>query len=255
MTAKKQIATKPANQVPADPAAGVLAVIERAANNPEVDIDKMERLLVMQEKILNKQAETTFNQAMATAQSEMRPIAADAENPQTRSKYASYKALDNALRPVYTAHGFALSFNTADSPQDKYIRVLCYVSHQAGFSRTYHVDMPADGLGAKGGQVMTKTHAAGSAMTYGMRYLLKLIFNVAIGEDDDDGNLAGAVEFVTKAQAGTLAELLKISGANQGKFLGWLQAETMADIRASDFTRAEDALLQRIAKNDAEASE
>jgi hypothetical protein len=48
--------------------------------------------------------------------------------------------------------------------------------------------MPTDGKGAKGGDVMTKTHAAGAGMQYGMRYLLKGIFNVAIGEEDKDGN-------------------------------------------------------------------
>ena len=35
---------------------------------------------------------------------------------------------------------------------------------------------------------MTKTHAMGAGMSYGMRYLLKMIFNVAVGEDDTDGN-------------------------------------------------------------------
>ena len=45
--------------------------------------------------------------------------------------------------------------------------------------------------GAKGGDVMTKTHAAGSALTYGQRYLLKMIFNIAIGSDDD-GNAASS---------------------------------------------------------------
>ena len=48
--------------------------------------------------------------------------------------------------------------------------------------------MPADGKGAKGGEVMTKTHAMGAATAYGMRYLLKMIWNVAVGEDDTDGN-------------------------------------------------------------------
>jgi hypothetical protein len=38
---------------------------------------------------------------------------------------------------------------------------------------------------------MTKTHATGAATSYGMRYLLKMIFNVAVGEDDDDGNGGG----------------------------------------------------------------
>ena len=32
------------------------------------------------------------------------------------------------------------------------------------------------------------THATGSAVSYGQRYLLKMIFNVAVGEDDRDGN-------------------------------------------------------------------
>jgi hypothetical protein len=57
--------------------------------------------------------------------------------------------------------------------------------------RRYHVDMPADGKGAKGGDVMTKTHATASALTYAKRYLLLQIFALAIGESDDDGNAAG----------------------------------------------------------------
>ena len=69
------------------------------------------------------------------------------------------------------------------------VRVLCYVS-RGGHTRTYQIDMPADGKGAKGGDVMTKTHATGAAASYGMRYLLKMIFNVAVGESDDDGNAA-----------------------------------------------------------------
>jgi hypothetical protein len=70
------------------------------------------------------------------------------------------------------------------------MRVLCDVS-RGGHVKTYQIDMPADGKGAKGGDVMTKTHAAGAAASYGMRYLLKMIFNVAVGEDDNDGNGAG----------------------------------------------------------------
>lgn len=38
---------------------------------------------------------------------------------------------------------------------------------------------------------MTKTHAMGSGVSYGMRYLLRMIFNLAI-DQDDDGNAAGA---------------------------------------------------------------
>jgi len=126
---------------------------------------------------------------MSAAQQKMRPISADAENPQTRSRYASYAQLDRALRPIYTEHGFGVSYDTGDAPREDCVRVLAYVTHEGGHARTYRVDMPADGKGAKGGDVMTKTHATGAAMSYGMRYLLKMIWNVAVGEDDKDGNV------------------------------------------------------------------
>jgi hypothetical protein len=166
----------------------MLAVISRAASDPSVNMDKLERLLAMKERLDAQQAEQDFNAAMVRAQTAMRPISADAENPQTRSRYATYSKLDNALRPIYTREGFSLSFNTTDSPKDEHVRVLCYASHSAGHTRTYQVDMPADGKGAKGNDVMTRTHATGAAVSYGTRYLLKMIFNVAIGEDDRDGN-------------------------------------------------------------------
>ena len=175
----------------------ILAVISRAASDPNVDIDKFERLMQMQERIAATQAQSAFNDAMSDAQSKMGRVSADGNNPQTRSKYATYGALDRAVRPIYTDCGFSLSFDTGDASQAEDMRVLCYVSHKAGHSRTYHIDMPADGKGAKGGDVMTKTHAAGSAASYGMRYLLKMIFNIAVGETDDDGNGATLDPIVT----------------------------------------------------------
>jgi len=173
---------------PVSEATALIQVIERAARDPNVDIVKMKELFAMRKEISKEIAEGEFNRAMAACQAEMRPVATDADNPQTRSKYASYAQLDRALRPIYTKHGFAISYDEADSPKAQHIRVLAYVSHVSGFTRTYRTDMPADGKGAKGGDVMTLTHAAGAAKSYGSRYLLKGIFNVAVGEDDTDGN-------------------------------------------------------------------
>jgi hypothetical protein len=177
-------------------------MFERLARDPNASVDKIERLMALWERMEAKRAETAFNAAMAAAQKQMRPVVADATNPQTHSKYASYAALDEVLRPVYTEHGFGLSFDTGDGAPADYVRVLCYVTHVHGHSRTHHVDMPADGKGAKGGDVMTKTHASGSAYTYGQRYLLKLIFNVPVREFDDDGNAAGKRTAVPEAPAG-----------------------------------------------------
>ena len=125
---------------------------------------------------------------MRRAQELLPRIAPDLTNPQTHSKYASYAALDRVIRPVYTKEGFSLSFNTGESPLSEHLRVYCSVRHIGGHVEVFQIDMPNDGKGAKGGDVMTKTHATAAGASYGMRYLLKMVFNIAIGEEDRDGN-------------------------------------------------------------------
>ncbi|KXK51044.1 MAG: ERF superfamily protein [Chloroflexi bacterium OLB13] len=181
------ITTQEPSSVTTYEADSIMSVISRSASDPSVDVGKLDRLLSMYERINAKNAEVAFSAAMSAAQSELRQVATDASNPQTRSRYATYAAIDAALRPVYSRHGFAISFNTGDAPEG-YVRVLCDVSHSAGHCKQYRIDIPSDGKGAKGGSVMTGTHAVGAGTSYGMRYLLKMIFNVAVGEYDLDGN-------------------------------------------------------------------
>lgn len=228
-------------QSPQGEAGALISMIERAVRDPAVDMDKMERLFAMHERATARQAEVAYADAMSAAQSELGPVAADANNPQTRSRYASYAALDRAVRPVYVRHGFALSFGTADSPAADHIRLTCKVTHRGGHAEPFHVDMPADGKGAKGGDVMTKTHAAGAAMSYGQRYLLKLIFNIAVG-DDVDGNTPVSAERISSDQAADLQAKMEEVGADAPKFLKYLRVERLGDLPLAHLTRAYGAL-------------
>lgn len=225
---------------PVSPSAQMMAMIERASRDPAVDVSKMRELLAMRKEIADEDARHGFDEAMTSAQADIRPIAADASNPQTRSKYASYLALDKALRPIYTKHGFALSFNTAEGALKGYVRVVCDVSRE-GHTRRYQIDMPADGKGAKGGDVMTKTHATGAAMTYGQRYLLKMIFNIAVGEDND-GNEADDSPKISEAQVKELSDLADEVKADKAKFCQYLKVDALASITVKGFPRAKQAL-------------
>ena len=184
-----ELATTTDQQMAQPEGATMLSVISRAASDPSVDIEKLERLMAMKERMDAKEAETAFAAALARVQAQMGRIGTDALNKQTGSRYATYGALDRALRPIYTAEGFSLSFGTEPAP-DGMVGVVCYVSHQAGHTREYRAQVPSDGKGIKGNSMMTATHAFGSGTSYGMRYLLKMVFNVAVGEEDDDGNAA-----------------------------------------------------------------
>jgi ERF superfamily len=242
--------TKTEAQSPAvaDYSASLLEVISKAARDPNVDIDKMERLLQMQERVSARDAEVAFNQALNAAQSEMGTVGANASNPQTRSRYATFDKLDRVLRPIYTHHGFSLSFDEGDSPKPEHVRVLCYVSHTGGHTRTYHRDMPADGKGAKGGDVMTKTHAAGAAGSYGARYLLKGIFNVAVGEDDDDGN--AAVGAINDDELARLQQLVEVTNSNIPKLLAacGLPNQPLRNLTLAGYERCKDALETKLAR-------
>ena len=178
-------------------------MIERAARDPNVDVGKLEHLLNLKTAEQRRLAEDMFNTAMAAAQGEMVAVKRDLSNPHTRSRYASYEALDNAARPIYSRHGFALSFGTEAIPPLMKINgdtatqvdqggllVYCDVV-RGGFSRRYSIPMPITTKGPRGQDVMTPIHATGSAATYGRRYLLLMIFNIVLTDSDDDGNRAG----------------------------------------------------------------
>jgi len=224
----------------------VMDIIGRAVTDPNMDVDKLERLIALSERAQAREAEQTFNKAMTQAQKEMRPVAADANNPQTKSKYASYFALDRALRPIYTKHGFSLSYDTGEAKQPDYIQVLCYVSHDSGHSRTYHIDMPADGKGAKGGDVMTKTHAVGAGYSYGQRYLLKGIFNISVG-DDQDGN-AVDVASIDADQMQHILDQIDATGSDIEQFCKFMGVEAIKHITMKEYGRAIQALNAKARK-------
>ena len=245
--------TKTAEAAAVEYGTGLVEVIARAARDPSVDIDKMERLIAMQERIQAREAEMAFNIAMNAAQREMRPIAANASNPQTRSRYATYDKLDRVLRPIYAEHGFSHSFDEGDSPKPDHVRVLCYLSHTGGHTRTYHRDMPADGKGAKGGDVMTKTHAAGAAGSYGARYLLKGIWNVAVGEEDDDGNdirpQAPPPVLVSNDDVTKIIQLCEAIGGNQAALICTAyKVEAIPDLTAAQGKAAINRLNEKLAE-------
>jgi hypothetical protein len=230
----------------------LLTLIERVACDPSADVGKMRALLEMHQSLQDRQAVKAFGVAMAKAQQEMEPIRAEASNKQTQSKYASYPALDRVLRPIYTRHGFALSFNTTPCDLPDKLNLVCDVFHTDGHIRRYDLPMPIDGKGAKGNDVMTKTHATGSGLSYGQRYLTKMIWNISVAKDDD-GNAAGGRyepatfaeqtgELLSPAQLAQLKAIATQVGANLPAFCKWANVESLDDILASKFEQAKAAL-------------
>lgn len=190
----QEIATQQQHTPSPDMGATLMQLISSAALNPNFDADKFERMLRLQREIqredADREANLSFNQAFARTQAQMKQIIRNAKNPQTKSNYSDYSALDEVCRPIYTEEGFSISFDEGDGAPTEHMRCLAYLSRDL-ITRTYHFDVPVTTKGPQGAAVMTITHAKMAAGTYGSRRLLSNIFNLVSLDKDDDGNAAG----------------------------------------------------------------
>ena len=173
--------------VPANGTA-LMSFIERAAKDPEFDVQKFGELLRLQRDVGHDQARRAFNAAMADAQAEMLPVVRDAKNSHLGNRYAKLETIDAAMRPIYTRHGFSVRYGSAPAPTEGYIRLTCTVAHSGGYFEENYLDAPMAGTGSQGGRTATTpVQSVGSTVTYLRRYLLGMVFNIVLADEDDDG--------------------------------------------------------------------
>ena len=190
----------------------------QVALQKDAAIDVIERLAALQREEREYQAKVSFDNALSRCQAKLGRISADATNPSTRSAYATYAKLDSVVRPIYSQEGFSMSFGEKDCPIPGKTRFVAYVSRE-GVTREYQKDLTPSTEGPKGGAVMSPIHADGAADSYAKRYLLKDIFNIAIGEDDTDassnGELTEAIEWIANASSPEELKRLYMNAYNQ----------------------------------------
>lgn len=238
----------PVSHVPAvrGETGAVISMFERMARDASVPLERIERVMDMLREMRKEQAEEDFNEAMASTQRELTPVARDSFNPQTRSKYASYHAIDKAIRPVYTKHGLGVSFDEDRDSSEGFVRVLAFVS-KGRHTKTFHYDSPIVTQGLAGKTMMTLTHARASAVTYAKRYLVGMIFNLSTGEDED-GNMptSEASGSITEQQASEIkAKCDQVAEGFDQSFCNYFGIEAISDLPAKDYQRALAALKKK----------
>lgn len=108
----------------------MLAIINNAVQSKDVDVQKMRELFELQKDFLKERARQAFSEAMNACQAEIDPIFRDAQNASNKSRYAKYEKVDAAIRPIYTKHGFSLSFGSDTPSAPGLIKVTCIVRHK-----------------------------------------------------------------------------------------------------------------------------
>lgn len=221
----------------------ILQVIGRAAADPQCDIEKMERLLAMHERMQAKNSQTEFNAAMAAMQCDIPSIAERGEG-HNRKTYATLEDINDVIKPIMQRYGFAISFRVAHVASG--INVTGVLMHKAGHREETSLLLPADTSGNK-----NAVQAVASSVSYGKRYVMCAMLNISTRGEDDDGYAAAPSPRITEAQAKQIrAHLAKCKPETVAGFQNMYGEPE--DIAKSDFDTAL-AQVSRAAKRDQEA--
>lgn len=229
----------------------LISMIERAARDPAVDIDKFDRLMVWKEKIDRNNSVRAFNDAVALAKGEFGSITKNrvvdftSQKGRTNYRHEDFANVASVVDPVLSKHGLSYRYRSAQNGQR--LTVTCILNHRDGHSEETSLEISEDHSGNK-----NAIQAVGSAATYLQRYTLKLALGLA-SSHDDDAQKAGASSssgFITEAQQQTLRKQIAATATDIDSFLTFARAENLAEIKAEDFQMLRGLLAKKQQKGE-----
>jgi hypothetical protein len=153
------------------------------------DVDKIEKLMALQERHEANEARKAFVAALAEFKAEPLTINKDKHVSFTTQKgttaydHATLGNICNIIGAALARHG--LSYRWATSQEGK-IKVTCTLMHNMGHQESVSLEAGADESGGK-----NSIQAVGSTVSYLQRYTLLAICGCATSDQDDDGRGSG----------------------------------------------------------------
>lgn len=160
----------------------------RMAVEQGADIDRLERLMLLQERWEASQARKAYDEAFAAFKAEAVRIVKNkgvTDGPLKGKRYAELFAVVNAITPALSKHGLGASWRLSKDDKD-WIEVTCTLKHVGGHADSVSMGGPPDSGGAK-----NAIQARASTVSYLERYTLKAITGLSEQDDDSDGGGGG----------------------------------------------------------------
>lgn len=207
------------------------------------DLDRLQKLMDLQERWEVNQSRKAFVAAMASFKANPPKIIKDKHVAFTTSKgtteydHATLGQVCAAIIEGLAKVGISHSWDVAQA--ENRIKVTCVLTHELGHSERVSLNSAPDDSGGK-----NSIQAIGSAVTYLQRYSLFAATGLA-PVDDDDGQKADPAQFITERQVADLDAKISEVGANRTQFLKYLNVESLADLPASKYQAALQALADK----------
>jgi hypothetical protein len=219
----------------------LMAALVQAAMNPNVDPDKMERMLALYERMESRKAHSEFDNALAVMLPKLPEIGKRGEAKNGEKKlytFARWEDINRAIKPILAEHGFALTFRT--DVHENGVLVTGILS-RGGHSRETSLLVPFENSGAK-----NDTQARGSSTSYGKRYTAAALLNLVTSDEPDNDGAGGPQETIGPEQMTELDDLLKRSKSDRTKFFAHIKVEGMADITVKQFPAVKKLLERKL---------
>lgn len=219
----------------------------RMAVEKGADLDRLEKLMDLQDRWEKDQARKAYVAAMAQFKSEPMVIGKDkhvsfaTQKGKTEYDHATIGNVTAVICAGLAKHGLSHRWDV-DQQDGGRIVVTCILTHELGHSERTTLKAGADDSGGK-----NSIQAIASTVTYLQRYTLLAATGMATSDQaDDDGRQPQApIEYISEQQAITLTDFLLPDEAPA--FLAYMRVERMSDIYASEYAQALQ-LCQRKAK-------
>lgn len=196
-------------QQEAGPETAIIAMIERVALDPNSDVARLEKMLDMQERILNRNARMEFDAAMADMQAELPEVEKLAKAKVMHKgggsheiSYAKFETILSAIKPVLLKYGFSITHRVSVNAQE--IKVTAILSHRGGHREETSIVLPPDMSGGK-----NAVQAVGSTVEYGRRYTMNTLLGIATKDADTDGSYPAVVSEDRSALDAAIAKIGK----------------------------------------------
>jgi hypothetical protein len=243
----------------------VLDAITQAALNPDVDVEKMERMKALYLEMQAASAKAAFMSAMADFQQLKQTIATNrvGEGPGGSTfAYADWPQMEDAVRPWLARCGLTIHMTQdpplVDGKRITGVMVWGWLSHRDGHEgeRIPMFAMPNPAVEMK----LSPMQAIQQGATYCKRQIACMLLGVAAREDrmDDDGNPPGdgprADWQLDDKQRGTLFDLMaewEPSAAEKEMLLAWLKVSDIENIHKEKFETVVRKLREKIAAKSA----
>lgn len=160
-----------------------LSVIQQMVTSGNFDVSVAKELLEMQKDFMKQQGIINYNNDFALMSKEI-PIIAKSKKAHTTT-YAPLEDIVKVVQPILSKYGFSVSFTTEQQGLEA-VTINCILQHKDGHSTSTALMLPTKAVNNS----MNAMQAIGAAISYGKRYTICGILNIATAQDDDNNGFA-----------------------------------------------------------------